>query len=139
MARIETPREALVTTLAVLFGLLGLSNVTKPLSQALWPQSTAGFVFFGTRLHGSANAIVGPLFGAVLGAYAFGLWTRKRWVVPLAGGYAVYVIANLALFAAKTPLEETGGALGLFVYAAVAVGVSSGTATYLFLHRAELR
>jgi hypothetical protein len=43
----------------------------------------------GHRLRGTANGVVGPAFGLLLGAYAYGVWTMKRWVVPLAGADAV--------------------------------------------------
>lgn len=36
--------------------------------------------------------------GGVLGAYAYGLWNLRRWVVPLSMAYAFYVPANSDLF-----------------------------------------
>jgi len=80
----ERSRGPVLTTLAILMGLLALSNFSKPLGQAMQPESDAGFVFFGHRLHGAANAVAGPLFGVLLAAYAYGAWTRRSWVVPLA-------------------------------------------------------
>jgi hypothetical protein len=119
-------------------GLLALSNFTKPISQTLAPDSTAGFVLFGQRLHGLANAIVGPLFGLVLGSYAYGVWTMRRWVVPLAGAYAVYVVANLLLFSLNPPPGSDTPRIGLVLYALVAIGVSSGGAYYLYRNRDRL-
>ena len=44
-----------------------------------------GLVMFGHKFHGAAhNLIVGPLFGAVLLAYAYGIWNLRAWVMPLA-------------------------------------------------------
>src|SRR5262249_27098311 len=83
-----TSRDRVLTTLAVLMGIMAISNLWKPIAQALSPDSSAGFVFFGNRLHGVANAIVGPLFGGVLGAYAYGVWTMQRWVMRIALAYA---------------------------------------------------
>jgi hypothetical protein len=94
-----------------------------------------GFVFFGHRLRGAANAIMGPLFGLLLAAYAYGAWTMKRWVVPLAAAYAAYVIVNLALFTANPPPGGTPPPLFMLVYAVVAIGVSSGGALYLYRNR----
>lgn len=125
-------RGAVLTTLAILMGLLAISNFSKPLQQA--SNGTAGFVFLGQRLTGMANAIVGPLFGVLLAAYAYGVWTMRRWVVPLAFGYALYVIANLILFSRTLPPEQRGTAFGL-IYLVIAIGVSSGGALYLYANR----
>ena len=124
-------RDRVLTILAILIGLLAVSNLAKPIAQATDPAGSAGFVFFGHRLHGIANAIIGPFFGLVLAAYAYGVWTMKRWVVPLAIAYAVYVVLNLALFAANPPPGDQNSLLFMVAYAAVAIGVSSGGALHL--------
>jgi len=54
----ETNRGPVLTTFAILFVLLALSNLSKPLSGG-----RAGFVFFGTKAAGAANAVLGPAFG----------------------------------------------------------------------------
>ena len=127
----RTGRDVILTTLAVLMGLMAISNFAKPFGQAMDPGGNAGFVFFGHRLHGAANAIIGPIFGLVLAAYAYGVWRMKRWVVPLAGAYAVYVILNLGLFTAHPPPGDQPPLLFMLGYALVAIGVSSGGALYL--------
>jgi hypothetical protein len=125
--------------LAVLMGLLAISNFMKPISQMMAPESSAGFVFFGHRLHGTANAIMGPLFGVLLAAYAYGAWNAKRWVVGLAGAYAVYVIVNLVLFTTlEATEEEKAKVLFNLVYLVVAVGVSGGGALHLWRNRDRL-
>ena len=78
--------------------LLALSNIWKPLSGG-----RAGFVFFGTKTAGVANAILGPAFGIFLLIYALGIWRRKRWALPMAWVYAAYVPINLTLFTIKPP------------------------------------
>jgi len=130
-------RDGILTGLAVAIGLMALSNFWKPVAQHFSPDSGVGFVFFGTRLHGGANALVGPLFGAVLAAYAYGVWTMRQWVVPIACIYAVYVIGNLALFLMIDP--QAPSPLLMLPYAVVAIGVSSGGAYYLLQHRDRLR
>ena len=40
-------RDPLLTVLAVLMGLLAVSNFMKPLAQTMQPESDAGFVFLG--------------------------------------------------------------------------------------------
>ena len=134
-----TSRDWLLTTLAVLMGFMAVSNFWKPVAQRIDPGSPAGFVFLGTRLQGVANAVVGPLFGLLLAAYAYGVWTMRRWVVPLACAYAAYVIANLVLFLLNAPQAEKPPLLGMLAYAAVAIGVSSGGAYYLARYRDRLR
>lgn len=122
---------------AVLFALLALSNLLKPWQ--LWGSHT-GFVLFGRRLNGTANAVIGPLFGFYLLVYAWGLWRQKFFALPLAWAYAVYVMLNLGLFIAAQPADTASGPrlIGL-VYAVVAIGVSAGTAVLLLRHRAALQ
>jgi hypothetical protein len=134
-----TSRDRLLTALAILMGLLAISDFWKPVAQHFDPGGGAGFVLFGTRLRGGANAVMGPLFGLLLAAYAYGVWTMRRWVVPIACIYAAYVIANMALFMLKVPPTEKPSMIGMLVYAAVAIGVSSGGAYYLVQHRDRLR
>jgi len=133
-----TSRNRVLTTLAVLMGIMAISNLSKPIGQTMSPDSSAGFVFFGHRLHGVANAIIGPLFGCLLAAYAYGVWTMQRWVVPIALVYAAYVPVNLVLFAMDPP-PGSGGAVFGAIYASVAIGVSGGGARYLYTHRGQLR
>jgi hypothetical protein len=147
---VEQPRGGALTTLAVLMGLLAISNIVKPVAQTLHPNGfgfrlepvgdfhfSPGFVFCGQRLHGLANAIMSPLFGLLLAAYAYGAWKKKRWVLPLAVVYAGYVVLNLVLFSLNPPPGPPPPPL--LPYAVVAIGVSSGGALYLYRHRAELR
>jgi hypothetical protein len=124
--------------LAVAMGLLAISNFLKPITQSADPAGNAGFVFFGTRLTGTANVIAGPVFGAILAAYAYGVWTRRRWVMPLAIAYAGYVVVNLVLFMSNPPPGGDPGLVFGLVYAAVAIGVSAGGAWYLWQHKEEL-
>jgi hypothetical protein len=135
----ERSRGPVLTTLAILMGLLAISNFSKPLGQAMQPESDAGFVFFGHRLHGAANAIIGPLFGVLLAAYAYGTWTRKGWVVPVAVAYAAYVIVNLSLFVISAPPAQHQSLAFMAAYTAVAIGVSAGGAWYLFRNRHRLQ
>ena len=132
-------RDPWLTALAVLMGLLAISNFMKPIGQAMQPESDAGFVFLGHRLHGLANAVMGPLFGLLLASYAYGAWTRRRWVVPLAIAYAGYVVLNLVLFAATAPDAQAPGLGFMVAYTAVAIGVSAGGALYLYRNRLRLR
>lgn len=133
-----SPRGPALTTAAVLFGILAVSNLLKPL-QLIGDET--GFVLFGQRLAGTANAIAGPLFGLVLLAYAAGIWGMHRWALPLGRLYAAYVIVNLVLFPFRTPPPPGAGVgwqlFGL-VYAAIAITISVGTCRLLARRQAEL-
>lgn len=120
---------------AVLFGILAVSNLMKPLAIG----SQTGFVLFGKRLSGFPNLIFGPLFGLYLAVYATGIWGMRRRALPLGILYAIYVVLNLILFTVRTPQEQGSGALifGL-VYMTVAIGVSSGAAWLLWRRQNEL-
>src|SRR5262245_60946236 len=122
-------RGAFLTTAAVLFALLGISNLLKPLQMG---GEHTGFVFFGQRLSGTANVILGPLFSIALLAYAVGIWRMRRWALPLGWAYAGYVIVNLFLFTVRNPeaSEPENRVFGL-VYTAVALGVAWGAALIL--------
>src|SRR5262245_66367989 len=83
---------------AVLFALLALSNFLKP----FLVDAHTGFVFFGRRLSGVPNDVLGPVFGLILVAYVIAIWNMRRFALPLGWGYAAYVLANTALFSMHT-------------------------------------
>jgi hypothetical protein len=83
--------------------------------------------------------VLGPAFGLVLAAYAYGVWKRRSWVVPLAVAYALYVVVNLVLFTMITATpEEKAKVVFNTVYGIVAIGVSGGGALYLARNRGRL-
>jgi uncharacterized membrane protein (DUF2068 family) len=128
----QTRRGPMLTTFAILFALLAISNLSKPLSGG-----RAGFVFFGTKTAGVANTILAPAFGIFLLIYAIGIWQRKRWALPMAWAYAAYVPINLALFTIKTPQRWQSPFFGL-MYIAIALGVSWGSAIVLTRRRQRI-
>jgi len=120
--------------LAVLFGLLSVSNFLKPLQLG----ADVGFVLLGHRLSGTANMVAGPVFGLYLLVYAVGVWRMKRYALPMAFFYAGYVMANLAMWTLHKPLgADTSLAFGL-AYMTIAIGVSAGAASLLSRNRARL-
>jgi hypothetical protein len=131
-------RGTALTTAAILFGVLAVSNLLKPLQIG---GAQTGFVFLGERLSGTANTVLGPLFGVYLAAYAIGIWGLRRYAVPMGRLYAAYVLVNLVLFTFRTPPPPGAGAgwqlFGL-VYAAVALTITVGTCRLLAQRRAEL-
>ena len=129
-------RGTALTISAVLFTLLAVSNLLKPVQIG---GAHTGFVLFGQRLSGTANAIAGPLFGLYLLVYAAGIWTMRRWALPMAWLYAVYVVVNLTLFLVREPQPPGIGPIIFgIVYSTVAIGVSAGTAWLLTRRRADL-
>jgi hypothetical protein len=123
-----------LTICAIAFGLLAVSDLTKPFSQSHDPQ--AGLVFFGTKLTGTADLIIASLFAAFLAIYAIGIWQMKRYAMPMSYVYATYVFINLLFFVMKhhNP-RDRGGMPFIAVYATVALGVSIGSAVLLTLRR----
>jgi hypothetical protein len=131
----EASRGLVLTTFAALFAILALSNFLKPFHL----DPNAGFVFFGVKTHGIANAILGPAFGALLVAYAIGIWRMRRWVLPIAYAYAVYVILNLLLYTLWNAGSAGGPSLIFMLgYIAIAVGGSAGSAVLLHRHNHKL-
>jgi hypothetical protein len=130
-------RGSALTTFAILFGLLAVSNFLKPFQLS----ETAGFVFFGLRLDGLANTVAGPLFGAYLASMAMGIWRLRRWALPMVWAYLGYVVLNLILFRVwgpPMPGEGIGRVVFSLVYMAIAIGVPLSTALILRRRQAEL-
>lgn len=108
--------------LAVLFALLAVSNLTKPLGYSV----EQGFVFFGRRLTGTPNWIAAWAFAAFLFAYAAALWRERTQALPMGIAYAAYVTANLFLFQLRMPAIEGNARLFGIVYSVLALGFSWG-------------
>src|SRR5262249_50161564 len=129
-------RGAFLTTMAVLFGVLAVSNFTKALQ---FLSVNGGIVIFGVKMEGvAANALLGPLMGIVLGTYAIGLWRLAAWVWPLSAVYAFYVPTNLVLFWYRATGPDIPSVGFMLMYLTFALGGSIGTALYLAGHRDKL-
>jgi hypothetical protein len=89
-------------------------------------------VIFGVRFESvAANLVLGPLMGLVVGAYAYGLWTLRRWAAPLSIFYAFYVPTNLVLFWYFQTGPDVPPVGGIVAYLAIAFTGSIGTALHL--------
>jgi hypothetical protein len=108
--------------LAVLFGLLVVSNFLKPLELS----AQTGFVFMGRRLEGTPNLIAAWSFAVFLAWYAASLWREKAAALPLGIAYAAYVSANLFLFALRMPAPTGNARLFGLAYTVVALGCAWG-------------
>ena len=129
-------RSGALTILAILFAILAVSNVLKPLHLE---GSTTGLVFFGKRLSGTLNAVLGPILGIILLAYAAGIWMMRRYALYLGYAYAIYVTINLVLYSARNPPPASQGEriFGL-VYFVLALASSWGTAVLLRRSKEDL-
>jgi hypothetical protein len=107
---------------AILFALLAVSNLTKPLGLSV----EQGFVFFGRRLSGTPNLIAAWAFAVFLFAYAAALWRERTQALPMGIAYAAYVSANLFLFQLRMPAVEGNARLFGIVYTILALGFSWG-------------
>ena len=132
----ESKRGVLLTIIAILFAILAISDILKPLHLE---GPTTGLVFFGTRQSGIADAILGPLMGIILLFYAAGIWRMRRYAMTLGWIYAVYVIVNLVLFTQFNPPAKSQSEM-IFgvVYMILAIGITVGTAIILMRRRQAL-
>ncbi len=129
-------RGGSLTTLAILFAILALTDILKPLHLE---GPTTGLVFFGKRLSGTPDAILGPMLGIVLLIYAAGIWRMRRYAMYLGYAYAIYVTLNLVLFSVRNPPPASQSELIFgIVYIIVAFAFSWGTAILLSRRKIDL-
>ena len=129
----ERKRGWFLTVSAVLFALLALSNFLKP----VLADAHTGFVFFGHRLSGVPNDVLGPVFGLLLVAYAIAIWQMRRLALPLGWFYAGYVVTNSVLFSIYTTDQPPSPAF-LVATLVLGLGVPIGSAIALTQKRAQL-
>jgi hypothetical protein len=132
----DSKRGRALTILAILFAILALSDILKPLHLE---GPTTGLVFFGKRLSGAPNAVLGPLLGIFLLVYAAGIWQMRRYAMHLGYVYAIYVTVNLVLFSVRNPPPASQGEMIFgIVYIVGALALSWGTAVLLRRHQSDL-
>lgn len=138
MKRDDSPRRRGVPdAMAVLFGLLALSNASKAL-QWLRNPALGGIVLLGRRIEGVVpNLLLGGVLAAFLAAYALALWRRSAGAIPLSIAYAFWVPMNLALFWYFKTGTEVPPVAVIAGYFAVAIGGSVGSALWVAYHREE--
>src|SRR5262249_27719586 len=127
--------DRFLSTMALLFAILAVSNCTKVL-QHLRDPAHLGIVILGVRFESlAANLLLGPMMGVVLAIYAHGLWKRRAWIAPLSVVYAFYVPVNLVLFWYRQTDPNLPPLGFILAYLAVAFTGSIGTALYIAYHR----
>jgi hypothetical protein len=127
-------RGTALTIFAILYVLLAISDFSKPLSHG----PGIGFVFLGTRLTGTGNAIMGPLFGFLLLVYAYGIWTMRRYALPVSYIFTGWVIVNTALFSMKNRNTPQPSPIVAIVTIAIGIGVPLATAIILSRRQTDL-
>jgi hypothetical protein len=125
----EKSRGTALTVFALLFVLLAISDFAKPLSH----DPNIGFVFLGSKLTGTGNAIMGPLFSLILVIFAYGIWTMRVWARPVAYIYTGWVIVNMVLYSMKN--HNVPQPSPLFTIASIVVGVGVPLLTAITLSR----
>lgn len=131
-------RGTFLTVMAVLFVILAISDFTKALQHANDP-AVGGLVILGHKfIRPIANLTLGPLFGLLLLAYAYGLWNLKAWSIIIAVPYAFYVPANMVLFWSLHQLPPPTLRFIVF-YLFLSLTGSVGTALYLAFHKDQLK
>jgi hypothetical protein len=130
----EKSRGAALTVFALLFALLAISDFAKPLQHS----EGVGFVFAGTRLTGAGNAIMGPLFGALLLIYAYGIWTMRRWALPASYVYAGWVIGNMIMYTLKNRGAPQPSPVVAIASTAIGIAVPLAAAIVLSRRSADL-
>jgi hypothetical protein len=133
----DSRRGGGLTTLAILFAILALTDILKPFHLE---GPTTGLVFFGKRLSGTPDAILAPILGIVLLTYAAGIWRMRRYALYFGYAYAIYVTINLALFSARNPppASQSEMIFGI-VYIILALAFSWSTAILLSRRKVDLR
>ena len=117
---------------AVLIALRGLTNLSRPFGAG------SGLVFFGKFLTGTTNVIVAPLLGVYMLVLAYGMWAMRRFALPMAIAYAVFVPINMILFVVFQGLPQRWGAGGYAVFMLIGIATTAGAAWLLAQRRAEL-
>jgi uncharacterized membrane protein (DUF2068 family) len=114
-----------------MFVFVAITDFIKPFH--LFPND--GFVFLGTKLTGVANAIVAPAFGAILMLYAYGIWTMRRFALPLSYLATGSVALNMVVYTMKNgdtrplPLINVVAGIGVPLAAAIVVSLRRGDLT----------
>ena len=132
----NSKRSTALTVIAILFAILAVSDILKPLHLE---GPTTGLVFFGKRLSGMPDAILGPILGIFLLTYAAGIWWMRRYAMFLGYAYAIYVTINLILFSARNPPPASRGEMIFGVaYIVFALAFSWGTVVLLSRSKTDL-
>ena len=68
---------------------------------------------------------MGPLFGFLLLVYAYGIWTMRRWALPVAYIFTGWVIVNTVLFSMKNRDDPHPSVVFAIGSTAIGIGIRS--------------
>jgi hypothetical protein len=117
---------------ALLLALRALTNVFKPLGTG------TGLVFFGKLLHGIPNLILAPALGFYMLIYAYGMYDRRQYAVPMGIAYAVFVVFNVCLFPVFEGLPPGWGMGAYVVFGIISIAAAAFAAWLMWAQRDEL-
>jgi hypothetical protein len=120
-----------LNVLAVLFAGRGLMNFLKRFGTG------SGMVFFGHLL--PRDTLWAPIIGFAMIVYAWGLWTRAIWAIPLGAAYAGFATANLLLFPVFNTMPERIPMWAYAIYVVGGIALSWGAMWMLVRERATGR
>ena len=118
---------------AMVVGIRALMNLGKPLR-------AGHLVFFGKLLSGIPNLILAPALGIYMLVLVYGMWTLRRFALPMSVAYTVFVIFNIVLF----PVFQTipgGWSVGAYAVSFGFFGVAGAACGtwLLYAQRAQMR
>jgi hypothetical protein len=117
---------------AALIALRALTNVFKPLGAG------TGLVFFGKLLHGVPNLILAPALGIYMLIYAYGMYDRRQYALPMGVLYTIFVVFNVCLFPVFESLPPGWGLGAYAVFGIVSIGGAAFAAWLLWVQRDDL-
>jgi len=130
----QRSRGVALTIFTLIFVLLAISDFAKPLSHS----PGVGFVFMGHRLTGTGNAVMGPLFGVLLLIFAYGIWTMRRYALPVAYIFTGWVVVNMVLYSMNNSDTPQPSLIFKMITLAIGIGIPLAAAIVLSRRSAEL-
>ena len=125
-------KHTVTLVMAALLALRALTNVFKPLGAG------TGLVFFGKLLHGIPNLVLAPALGIYMLIYAYGMYDKRQYALPMGILYAVFVTFNVFLFPAFEPMPGGWGMGAYSVFGLIAIGGAALGAWLMWAQRDDL-
>jgi hypothetical protein len=118
--------------MALLIALRALTNIFKPFGAG------SGLVFFGKLLGGAATAILAPMLGVYMLIYAYGMYDKRQYALPMGILYTLFVVFNVVLFPVFEPLPGGWGLGAYSLFGFLAIGGAAFAVWLLWAQRDEL-
>jgi len=118
--------------MALLIALRSLTNVGKPFSAG------SGLVFFGKLLSGFPNLVLAPALGIYMLVYAYGMYDRRQYALPMGIAYAIFVVFNVFLFPILQGLPPGFGFGAYVLFGILSIGAAAFAAWLMWVQRDDL-